>query len=180
MADTRKEYTTAALRTHERFMRAALRDARRALDNNEFPVGCVIVCGNDIVARGQRINSTGNGLIELDHAEIVALRHLQSADSAIDVSRATLYSTMEPCLMCYATILLTGIGRIVYAYEDVMGGSTGVSLSELPPLYRGMQVEIVPHILRDESLALMQTFFQNPQNAYWQGSLLERYTLEQA
>lgn len=179
MTDIRKEYATAELRTHERFMRAALGDARRALEKNEFPVGCVIVCEDEIVARGQRINSTGNGIIELDHAEIVALRHLQAADTAIDVGRATLYSTMEPCLMCYATILLTGIGRIVYAYEDVMGGSTGISLSDLAPLYRGMQIDIVPHVLREESLALMQAFFKNPQNQYWQGSLLERYTLEQ-
>jgi tRNA(adenine34) deaminase len=180
MTDTRKEYMTAALRTHERFMRTALEDARRALDKNEFPVGCVIVYEDEIVARGQRINSIGNGIIELDHAEIVALRHLQAADTAIDVARATLYSTMEPCLMCYATILLTGIGRIVYAYEDVMGGSTDLSLEALAPLYRTLQVEIVPYVLRKESLALMQTFFRNPDNHYWQGSLLERYTLEQA
>jgi tRNA(adenine34) deaminase len=171
---------TDASKIHETFMRAALRDARRALEKNEFPVGCVIVFENQIVARGERINSTGNGLIELDHAEIVALRHLQSADIAVDVGRATLYSTMEPCLMCYATILLTGIGRIVYAYEDVMGGSTGICLSGLAPLYREMQVETIPHILREESLALMQAFFKNPRNEYWQGSLLERYTLEQA
>jgi tRNA(adenine34) deaminase len=181
MTDTRKEYATAELKAHERFMHAALRDARQALDKNEFPVGCVIVYEDEIVARGERINSTGNGIIELDHAEIVALRHLQkTADAAIDTARATLYSTMEPCLMCYATILLTGIGCIVYAYEDVMGGSTALSLDALAPLYRTMQVEIVPYVLRKESLALMQTFFRNPQNHYWQGSLLERYTLEQA
>lgn len=180
MTDTYKKETSPELRTHETFMRAALRDACQALEKNEFPVGCVIVYEDEIVARGERINSIGNGIIELDHAEIVALRHLQSADAAIDTARATLYSTMEPCLMCYATILLTGIGRIVYAYEDVMGGSTGISLDALAPLYRTLQVEIVPHVLRKESLALMQTFFKNPQNRYWQGSLLERYTLEQA
>jgi tRNA(adenine34) deaminase len=179
MTDSLLVHATALLTTDETFMRAALRDARQALDKNEFPVGCVIVYEDDIIARGQRINSTGNGIIELDHAEIVALRRLQALNASIDMGRTTLYSTMEPCLMCYATLLLTGIGRVVYAYEDVMGGSTGISLSELPPLYRGMQIEIVPHVLRDESLALMQAFFKNPQNEYWQGSLLERYTLEQ-
>jgi tRNA(adenine34) deaminase len=161
-------------------MHQALQDARRALEKNEFPVGCVIAYRDRIVARGQRINSIGKGLIELDHAEIVALRNLQASGASMEMHRATIYSTMEPCLMCYATLLLSGIGRIVYAYEDVMGGSTALDLGNLAPLYRSMQVEIVPHVLRTESLALMQSFFSNPHNAYWQGSLLARYTLEQA
>jgi tRNA(adenine34) deaminase len=163
----------------DHFMRDALIDARMALEYGEFPVGCVIVYENQVIARGRRINSLGEGIIELDHAEIVALRNLQAAGPSVEMQQATLYSTMEPCLMCYATILLTGIGRIVYAYEDVMGGSTGMSLEPLAPLYRSMKIDIVPHVLRGESLALMQTFFQNPENGYWQGSLLERYTLEQ-
>lgn len=165
--------------TDARFMREALADAGNALQKNEFPVGCVIVHGNRVVARGQRINSTGNGIIELDHAEIVALRELQASTLTVEMGQATLYSTMEPCLMCYATLLLTGIGRIVYAYEDVMGGSTALALDTLAPLYRSLKVEIVPHVLRSQSLALMKAFFQHPENTYWQGSLLERYTLEQ-
>jgi tRNA(adenine34) deaminase len=166
--------------TDVRFMREALADAGQALKNNEFPVGCVIVHANRVVARGRRINSRGKGIIELDHAEIVALRDLQASGAALEMGQATLYSTMEPCLMCYATLLLTGIGRIVYAYEDVMGGSTSLPLGTLAPLYRSLEVEIVPHVLRAESLALMKAFFGRPENTYWQGSLLERYTLEQA
>ena len=81
--------------------------------------------------------------------------------------------------MCYATLLLNGIGRIVYAFEDVMGGSTSLSLDKLAPLYRTMNVDIIQHVLREESLSLMKTFFKDPQNSYWQGSLLARYTLEQ-
>jgi tRNA(adenine34) deaminase len=164
---------------HEKFMRQALLDARLALDNNEFPVGCVITYQDRVVARGQRINSIGDGIVELDHAEIMALRKLQTSGQAVDMRQATLYSTMEPCLMCYATLLLNGLGRIVYAYEDVMGGSTSLSLEKLAPLYRTMKVKIVPHVLRAESLSLMKAFFENPRNSYWQGSLLARYTLEQ-
>jgi tRNA(adenine34) deaminase len=163
----------------EAFMQQALKDARMALEKNEFPVGCVITYQDRIIARGQRINSIGEGLIELDHAEIMALRNLQASGQSVEMRRATLYSTMEPCLMCYATLLLAGIGRIVYAYEDVMGGSTDLCLENLAPLYRSMKVEIVPHVLRAQSLALMQAFFCNPHNGYWRGSLLARYTLEQ-
>jgi len=160
-------------------MQQALLDARLALDNNEFPVGCVITYQDRIIARGQRINSIGDGIVELDHAEILALRQLQTSGQAVDMRQATIYSTMEPCLMCYATLLLNRLGRIVYAFEDVMGGSTSLSLEKLAPLYRTMKVEIIHHVLRAESLSLMKTFFKNPQNSYWQDSLLARYTLEQ-
>lgn len=166
-------------RMHEKFMQQALMDARLALHNNEFPVGCVITFQERIIARGQRIKSIGDGIVELDHAEIMALRNLQMSGQVADMRLTTIYSTMEPCLMCYATILLNGLGRIVYAYEDIMGGSTSLSLEKLAPLYQTMKVEIVPHVLRAESLSLMKLFFKNPQNSYWQDSLLARYTLEQ-
>lgn len=179
MKTAKQDPITPIREQDERFMRDALFDARLALEYGEFPVGCVIVYENQVIARGRRVNSMGKGIIELDHAEIVALRNLQASEPSVEMHRVTLYSTMEPCLMCYATILLTGIGRIVYAYEDAMGGSTGMSLEPLAPLYRSMKIDILPHVLRRESLALMQAFFRNPENGYWQGSLLERYTLEQ-
>ncbi len=74
-------------------------------------------------------------------------------------------------MMCYAAILLSGIGTIVYAYEDVMGGGTNCEKSMLAPLYRERTVEIIPHIKRDESLALFKTFFGNNRNNYWENSL---------
>lgn len=81
--------------------------------------------------------------------------------------------------MCYATLLLNGIRKIVYAYEDFMGGGTELTLRELPPLYSEMQISIIPHILRQESLELFRRFFADPNNSYWQDSPLERYTLSQ-
>ncbi|WP_124329485.1 nucleoside deaminase [Desulfonema ishimotonii] len=116
---------------------------------------------------------------QVDHAEMVALRRLDAMNPDIDRSRITLFCTMEPCLMCYGAILLSGIGTIVYAYEDVMGGGTACDLSALPPLYSDRRIDIVPHVLRRESLELFKAFFENSENSYWQGSLLERYTLEQ-
>ncbi len=97
-----------------------------------------------------------------------------------DRSEFTLFCTMEPCLMCFGAILLSGIGKIVYAYEDIMGGGTRCDLTKLPPLYKNRQISIVPNILREESLELFKTFFANPENNYWKGSLLAEYTLSQA
>ena len=79
--------------------------------------------------------------------------------------------------MCYSTLLLSGIRRFVWAYEDVMGGGTGLDLQRLTPLYRDMQVELVASVLRQESLALFQQFFRKYD--YWQDSLLASYTLSQ-
>ena len=79
--------------------------------------------------------------------------------------------------MCYATMLLSGIRRFVWAYEDVMGGGTSLDLQDLSPLYAEMNVELVPGVLRSKSLGLFGCFFEN--FSYWQDSQLADYTLEQ-
>ncbi len=160
-------------------MRLALAEAQKALAGGEFPVGCVFVHRGEVVARGRRINSTAAAVNEIDHAEIVALRELIANLPKIRRDEITVYSTMEPCLMCYATLLLNGIRTIVYGYEDVMGGGTDLSLSELRPLYKEMQVKVVPYILRRECLRHHKKFFENPANSYWQGSTLAEYTMAQ-
>lgn len=81
--------------------------------------------------------------------------------------------------MCYSAIMLAGIGRIVYAYEDAMGGGTSCRLDSLPPLYGQRKPVIIPGVLRKESLALFKSFFSNPDNGYWKDSLLEKYTMAQ-
>ena len=166
---------------HETFMRLALEQAQQALTNNEFPVGAVIVAGDEPVAIGRRENSRNETANELDHAEIVALRDLLGRRPDIDRQTLTVYSTMEPCLMCYSTLLLNGIRTFVYAYEDAMGGGTSLQLMHLTPLYQAMESEvcILPNVLRQESLALFKAFFTSPENNYWQDSLLAEYTLAQ-
>lgn len=163
----------------ERFMRMALAEAEAALSAGEFPVGCVVVHGRTVVASGARAGSGSEQPNEVDHAEITALRRLDAVPASADRRAMTIYCTMEPCLMCYAAILLAGLGRIVYAYEDVMGGGTRCDLSALPPLYQARRAPVVSHVLRRESLALFQKFFSDPANPYWRGSLLARYTLRQ-
>lgn len=168
---------------HERFMQLAIDEAAQALAQGEFPVGCIIVAAGEVVAKGQRKHSrffnSQQSANELDHAETTALRNLLTEHPEIDRTRATVYATMEPCLMCFSTLILNNIHHIVYAYEDVMGGGTNVPLNRLAPLYRHKKITIVPHVLREKSLALFKEFFSAPQNNYWQDSLLAQYTLEQ-
>lgn len=159
----------------QQLMLAALAEAESALAAGEFPVGCVLAEDSQILAQGRRTNSGSVSRNELDHAEAVTLRGLLAAQPGLDCSRVTCYSTLEPCLMCYSTMLLSGIRRFVWAYEDVMGGGTSVPLAQLAPLYREMQIELLPGLLRRESIALFAQFFQ--EHSYWQDSLLSRFTL---
>jgi len=160
------------------FMKKALEQANHALSQGEFPVGCVIVYKDKIVADGMRTGTAENAMNEIDHAEINALRRLADIKDDIKRSDLTLFCTLEPCLMCFGAILLSGIGKIVYAYEDVMGGGTRCNLNTLTPLYRNNPISVIPNILRKESLELFRIFFANPHNNYWKGSLLSEYTLK--
>jgi tRNA(adenine34) deaminase len=168
-----------ALKDDGFFMRQALGQARRALQEGEFPVGCVLVHGRQVVASGARRGTAGGRPNEVDHAEMVALRRLVAAAPDIAREDVTVYCTMEPCLMCFAALTLNRIGKVVYAYEDVMGGGTRCDPEALPPLYRTLRPRVVGGVLRAESLDLFQVFFAHPANRYWQGSALATYTLEQ-
>lgn len=163
---------------HNLYMAMALKEASMALQNGEFPVGCVMEYQGRIIASGKRCNSVGI-VNEMDHAEMVALRQLLDSDVQVDMQDVTVYSTMEPCLMCYATLIVNGLRKFVYSYEDAMGGGTNLPLKQLSPLYRDLEVEIRKGVLRQQSLELFKKFFGNPDNEYLQGSLLANYTLNQ-
>lgn len=162
-------------------MGLALEEARKAFDCGEFPVGCVIVQDETVIASGAR---TGTGqaeafFSELSHAEIRALQNLEESGRVFDPVRTTLFCTMEPCLMCFGAIILSGIQKIVYAYEDAMGGGTSCDLSKLPLLYEKCQINVTGGVLRQKSLDLFYKFFNKETNLYWKDSFLEKYTLEQ-
>lgn len=170
------------MHNHQRFMEEALNEAKAALSAGEFPVGCVIVHEQKVLARGRRQQSGGNAkqkANEVDHAEILALRDLLDKHPEVPPNKVTVYATLEPCLMCYATLLISGVKNIVYAYEDAMGGGTDLHLDQLKPLYQGMTVSITPHILRDKSLRLFKQFFTNSTSHYLSDTMLANYTLDQ-
>jgi len=159
-----------------KFMKEALKCASIALNRGDFPVGCVLTYQDSIIATGERTCSDGQLFNELDHAEMNALRKLDPKKSTCQL---TLYSTLEPCLMCFGAILIHKIPRIVYAFEDVMGGGTSLDCSTLPCLYASHHIAIVPGICRQESLHLFQKYFSNPKNNYLAGSYLANYVMQQ-
>ncbi len=164
---------------HTHYMQKALALARQALDQQEFPVGCILVYEDRVIAQGERTGTRQQVPSELDHAEIVALRQLESINEPIDRKKITLYATLEPCLMCFGALLIAGIGALVYAYEDAMGGGTACEHAQMPELYHNNRPNIIPGVCRKESLSLFKAFFANPRINYWRGSYLARYTLDQ-
>lgn len=163
------------------YMELALASAQRAFDQGEFPVGAVIVSDGRVVAQGHRVGTgplTGRPS-EIDHAEMRALKELEKLPPGFDPAGAVIFSTMEPCLMCFSAIILSGIKKIVYAYEDPMGGGACCDLERLPPLYKASGIKVSSGVLRKKSLDLFVKFFQKENNLYWKDSLLERYTLSQ-
>jgi tRNA(adenine34) deaminase len=164
---------------YEIYMKKALQEAETAFTAGEFPVGCVIIEDGETVATGSRTSSKDRGKNELDHAEMLALGRFVRNRKHGKKKDATLFSTLEPCLMCYAALVVNGITRIVYAYEDVFGGGTDLTLSNRKPFYQKMRIQIVPGILRQEALALFKAYFSNPENAYLKGTLLAKHALRE-
>jgi len=167
------------LMDYEHFMKKALEQAEKALAAGEFPVGCVIVHDQNIIVTGAREGTTGDFPNEVDHAEMIALRKLFNLKSKIHFKEIILFSTLEPCLMCFGALLISGIGKVVFAYEDAFGGGCRCDPEKLPPLYTDRQIEIIPNILRNESLKLLKTYFSQPEYTYLKDSFLATYTLSQ-
>lgn len=104
----------------ERFMQAALREARAAFDAGEIPVGAVVVCGGRIIGRGHNLTEQLTDVTA--HAEMMALTAAAQTIGGKYLPQATLYVTVEPCLMCAGAIGWAQVGRIVYGAADPKRG----------------------------------------------------------
>ncbi len=115
---------------YEHFMGKALDQAKKALSAGEFPVGCVMVHQDKIMATGSRKGTVGDFPNEVEHAEMIALKRLIDLKVNTDKNRIVLFTTLEPCLMCLGALILSGISEIVYAYEDVVSVEGFVSVPD--------------------------------------------------
>lgn len=106
---------------HERFMRIALEEARKAAEEGNSPVGSVIVRDGEVIARGRNLVYTTYDLSA--HAETVALREAGSALHEVEFPGCTLYTTYEPCPMCCGAIMLSGVSRLVMGARNKPGDS---------------------------------------------------------
>jgi tRNA(adenine34) deaminase len=147
----------------ERFMEAALAEARAAAAEGEVPVGAVVVWDGRIVGRGHnRVESTQDPTA---HAEILAIGAAAQTVKTWRLDEATLYVTLEPCHMCAGAAVLARIARIVYGARDPKAGACG-SLSMVPQDLRlNHRAEVLPGVLAEECGAILEAFFQERRRA---------------
>jgi tRNA(adenine34) deaminase len=143
---------------HEEFMRLALDCASQAADAGEVPIGAVVVLDGRLVGKG--FNQPISSHDPTAHAEVMALRAAGRALGNYRLTGATLYVTVEPCLMCVGAMVHARIGTVVYGAPEPKAGAlqSMTNAHELPGLNH--QLTTVGDILADESRALLQKFFQ--------------------
>lgn len=139
-------------------MRAALAEALKAREAGEVPVGAVVVLNDAIIGAG--FNQPISSHDPTAHAEIIALRAAARAAGNYRLTGATLYVTVEPCLMCVGAMVHARIGQVVYGAREPKAGAlqSMTRAHELPGLNHRLQA--LGGILEDESRALLQDFFQ--------------------
>ena len=140
-----------------RWMERALAMAREAADHDEVPVGAVVVAP-DGTPFGER-NRTRELSDPTAHAEALAIRRAAAQQGDWRLEGHTLYVTLEPCTMCAGAIVLSRVGRVVFATHDPKAGMCG-SLGNLVQDERlNHRVELVSGVCSDEASALLKTFF---------------------
>lgn len=138
----------------EYFMKAAIKQAQKAFDKDEVPIGAIIVCQNQIIATAHNLTETLNDVTA--HAEMQAITSAADYIGGKYLSGCTLYVTVEPCPMCAGALYWAQVDRIVYGIKDEKRGYSMLSSQLLHP-----KTKVVSGVCDTEILKLMQTFFLN-------------------
>jgi tRNA(adenine34) deaminase len=141
----------------EYFMRLALREAERAREHEDVPIGAVVVRAGEVIAVGRNERELRQD--PTAHAEILALREAARAGGRWRVLDATLYVTLEPCAMCAGAIVLARVPRVVYGASDPKAGAAGSVLDVLGEPRLNHRPDVVGGLLADECGELLSEFF---------------------
>jgi tRNA(adenine34) deaminase len=141
----------------ETFMRLALREASKAADRGEIPVGAVLIDGSGaVISRGG--NATISKIDPTAHAEVVAIRKAARKVGNHRLTGAALYVTVEPCAMCLGALIQARIGRLVYGANDSKAGAVR-SIVRFPVEKTNHRLEIVSGVMAQECAGLLKAFF---------------------
>jgi len=141
----------------EYFMRLALREAERALEHDDVPIGAVVVHEGEVIGAGRNERELRQD--PTAHAEMIALREASRALSSWRLMDAVLYITLEPCAMCAGAIVLARVSRVVFGAADPKAGAAGSVLDVLGEPRLNHRPEVAGGLLADEAAALLQDFF---------------------
>lgn len=136
----------------EHFMQEALKEAQKAFDADEIPVGAIVVCDNKIIARAHNLTERLNDMTA--HAEMQAYTSAAAYLGGKYLNECTLYVTLEPCVMCAGASMWTQLKRIVYGAKDVKRGYSIVNIPVLHP-----KTIVSGGVLEEKCAELLKTFF---------------------
>ena len=139
------------------FMNEALKEAEIAYNNGDVPVGAVVVVDDEIVARAHNEKEVGRNPVA--HAEILALYRASQALGRWRLDDATLYVTLEPCVMCAGAIIQARVRRLVYGVVDLKAGAAGSIYDIIRDERLNHFVDVTRGVLEIESKAILQRFF---------------------
>jgi tRNA(adenine34) deaminase len=139
------------------YMHLAIQQARAAALRGEVPIGALVVLDDRILAASG--NRTITDCDPTAHAEVVALRAAAHEVGNYRLTGAALYVTIEPCAMCAGALIQARIARLIYGADDAKGGAIRTCMQVLDAPALNHRVEVVPGILAEESVELLQTFF---------------------
>ncbi len=151
----------------KKFMGMALERAKFFLEKDQFPVGAVVVLDGQVIGESNEEICANR---RFNHAERVALHQAtrDKKDTELNLREVVVYTTLEPCIMCFGMILHSRIRRVVYALEDPFGGATDLNMSSmLPTCCRTWLLEIRGGVMREESRQLIKQFLTTTKDEYW-------------
>jgi tRNA(adenine34) deaminase len=141
----------------EYFMRLALREAARALEHGDVPVGAVIVHDGEVIGAGHNERELRSE--PTAHAEMIALREAAAALRGWRLLDTVLYVTLEPCAMCAGAIVLARIPRVVYGAADPKAGAAGSILNVLDTPQLNHRPQVASGLLAEDAAGLLRAFF---------------------
>jgi tRNA(adenine34) deaminase len=146
-------------RSHEYWMSLALREAEKALDLDEVPIGCLIVRDNRIIAKGHNLTEQLHDATA--HAEVLALTAAHASVGSRYLVDCSLYVTIEPCPMCAGAIVLARIPTLIFGAYDLKAGACGTlyTITEDPRLNH--QVHTIGGVLDEQCASLVSEYFRN-------------------
>ncbi|MED4224230.1 tRNA adenosine(34) deaminase TadA [Neobacillus cucumis] len=143
----------------EYFMREALKEAKKAEEINEVPIGAVVVVSGEIVSRAHNLREIDQTAIA--HAELLAIDQACRQTGSWRLEDSTLYVTLEPCPMCAGAIILSRVKRVVYGAKDPKGGCAGTLMNLLQDERFNHQCEVITGVLEAECGQMLSDFFRS-------------------
>ena len=142
----------------EHFMRLSLREARRATEHDDVPIGAVLVLGDEVIGAGGNERELRRS--PLAHAEMIAIEQAAARLGSWRLLDTTLYVTLEPCTMCAGAIVQARIPRLVYGATDDKAGAAGTLYNVCQDARLNHTLEVTPGVLAAESVELLREFFR--------------------